>query len=119
MILKYYNILLVSIFFVACSSNMEPLTAASNSYKQNKDYPSMKIIHESLSKRTLRNRVEALLGKPDYSPTEGLYYYSTTKTEFSAEQNSNVTIGLIVDYRDNNDAITQSLQQYSLGPIGE
>ena len=54
---------------VGCSSL--PLENASKQCQDNKEYKSLKIISEHLSKRTPRNEGERLLGEPGYSPTDG------------------------------------------------
>ena len=66
-----------------------------------------------------RQSVERLLGEPDYSPIDGQYYYSSDRTSSMADQGREADLGLIVDYRDPEGAVTESLYEYWLGPIGE
>jgi hypothetical protein len=55
-----------------------------------------------------RVEVERMLGAPDYSPVEGQYYYSSDRHNQ----------GLVVDYRLDGQ-MTDRLQDFTLGPIGE
>jgi hypothetical protein len=69
-----------------------------------------------------RTVVEDLLGEPDYSPVEGQYYYSSDRKDYveaEGTKDTQVTIGLVIDYRDNNGVVTEQLQTFQIGPIGE
>jgi outer membrane protein assembly factor BamE (lipoprotein component of BamABCDE complex) len=109
----------ISAFIVGCSANLSAIEEASRSYKQNKNYASLEIIHKNISKGMQRKQVENLLGEPDYSPVNGQYYYSSDQSSYVEEQERQISIGLVVDYRDNNNVVTKSLENYWLGPIGE
>jgi hypothetical protein len=106
---------------VACPSPSRSLTDASASYRNQRDYASLATIHSHLAKEMPRTEVERLLGEPDYSPTEGQYYYSSDRKEASTSPADRppATLGLVVDYRDANGAVTNRLQRFTLGPIGE
>jgi len=106
---------------VACSSSRPSVADASARYKNQRDYASLATIHSHLFKGMPRAEVEHLLGEPDYSPTEGQYYYSSDRKEAStgAADRPPATLGLVVDYRDANGAVTNRLQRFTLGPIGE
>lgn len=117
MIPRLAPLLFLIIALVGCSSS--PLENASRQYQSDKEYKSLKVIHGHLSKGMARNEVERLLGEPDYSPTDGQYYYSSSLSEYSKEQERETPVGLIVDYRDKSGAITSTLREFSFGPIGE
>ena len=112
---------LPTLFFIvllaACSSSL--LEDASAQYKRDKEYRSLQVIVENLSKGMPRKDVERLLGEPDYSPTNGQYYYSSSQSAYSKDQGRSVPVGLIVDYRDKSGELTATLHEFSLGPIGE
>jgi hypothetical protein len=64
-------------------------------------------------------KVEALLGEPDYSPSEGIYYFSSDRREYSKEAERELTIGLVVEFRDSDGKVTGRVESWRLGPIGE
>ncbi len=104
-----------------CGCSTMPLQQASDSYKKNRDYESLKVINSRLFKGMKRTSVEQLLGAADYSPTEGQYYYSSDHEEYLDEENKNhkATVGIVVDYRNEEGAVTEKLHSFWLGPIGE
>lgn len=90
---------------ISCGSTLE--RAASN-YRRAKDFANLEVVAKSLHKGMPRVDVGRMLGAPDYSPVEGQYYYSSDR------QNQ----GLVVDYRLEGQ-LTDRLQDFTLGPIGE
>ena len=94
---------------------------AGDSYKAHKDYASLEIVYRYLSKDMEQGAVKELLGEPDYSPIAGQYYYSSDlrKTELRGKEWIEVTVGLIVDYRDKQGEVTKQLQTFRLDSIGE
>lgn len=119
MIMRMLQILLIGGLVAGCSGNLAAIESASAQYKKTKDFKSLETIYKHLSKKTLRKEAKRLLGEPDYSPTEGQYYYSSNQSEYSKEQKRDVALGLVVDYRDKNGAVTDRLQAFWLGPIAE
>jgi len=104
----------------ACSTSAPSVADASVSYKSKRDYASLVTIHGHLANGMPRADVERLLGEPDYSPTEGQYYYSSDRKEASGGgDRPPATLGLVVDYRDANDLVTNQLQRFALEAIGE
>lgn len=77
------------------------------SYKRDRDCASLNVIAGQIQGQE-RARVEALLGPPEYEPTPGQYYYSSTQTDCS----------LVIDYR-KADTLTNTVQNTELGAIGE
>jgi hypothetical protein len=64
--------------------------------------------------------VERILGKADYSPIDGQYYYSTGGECPLEDANRNAPCGVIADFRRGSDSrITGSLQSCTWGAIGE
>jgi len=116
--IKVVSVLFIFIL-VGCTSSASSVEDASKKYRSNKEYSSLEIIYRNLSKGMQRKDVENLLGKSDYSPINGLVYYSSNKSIFSTEQNRNVPAGLILDYRVDSGAVTENLQKFHLGVIGE
>lgn len=109
-------------------SKLEPSTPqvlkqASVSYKKHRDYASLKRIFRHLNKGMKRTDVERLLGEPDYSPGEGLFYYSSDRkaslSDAGAPPYMKAVVGIIVDYRDERGVLTNRLHAFSIGPIGE
>lgn len=97
------------------------LRKASTNYKSKRDYASLEIIYKQMYKGMKRIDVEQLLGEPDYSPTEGQYYYSSDRRDYldSGNKEMKAPVGVIVDYRDPNGKLTGEIQTFSMGPIGE
>jgi len=95
------------------------LENASIDYKQNVSYKSLSIITNHLSEGMRKSEVEKLLGDADYSPTDGLFYYSSDKREISEISGRKTIIGLVIDYRNSKGEVTEELQNFKLGFIGE
>ena len=114
-------LLLPLLALVACDRSGPSVEDASASYKNQRDYASLAAINGHLVKGMPRDEVERLLGAPDYSPTEGQYYYSSDRKEPSPDPANRppATVGLVVDYRDADGSVTDRLQSFTLGPIGE
>lgn len=71
-----------------------------------------------------RSEVEELLGKADYSPIEGQEYYASDRRETAGSGKEQVTqiditVGLVVEYRDEQGTQTGQVQRFWLGRIGE
>jgi hypothetical protein len=58
--------------------------------------------------------MERLLGDPDYSPTEGPYYYSASDPDRSRSDR-----GLTVEYRNQSGAATDELQDFWMERLSE
>lgn len=95
------------------------LEQVSNHYQAQRDYASLEILHQQLRTGMNRAEVENLLGEPDYSPIEGQYYYSSDGEDESDPERGPVSVGVVVDYRDETGALSKKLQTFWLGPIGE
>ena len=121
--MKVINTLKFSLFLIVitsgCAVFLSQLEVASSKYKQNRDYDSLTTIYEHIHEGIAKTKIEELLGEPDYSPIDGLYYYSSNKSTYSEFQNKDVPVGLIVDYRNSEGIPTEKLTKYLLGPIGE
>lgn len=111
--------LVFMLVLTGCSGNVTSIDDASEQYKKEKTYASLEVIYNNLSKGMPRQDVLRLLGEPDYSPTEGQYYYSSDKKALDEGQEKQVTVGLVVDYRNDEDEITESLQGFSMESMGE
>lgn len=107
---------------LSASGGIAPLERARISYQASRDYGSLATIHASLAKGMGRAAVERLLGEPGYSPTDGQFYY-LSKREVDLDGGRDgyglVPLGVVVDYRDGNGAVTDKLQTFWIGPIGE
>jgi outer membrane protein assembly factor BamE (lipoprotein component of BamABCDE complex) len=119
MIYRILHILVALVILSGCATGLTSREHASEDYKQNGDYASLETIANSFYKGMRRSEVERLLGVPDYSPIEGQYYYSSSRSVDSDEQGRGVPAGLVVDYRDENGQVSDTLQEFWLGPIGE
>ncbi|WP_133511610.1 hypothetical protein [Candidatus Thiosymbion oneisti] len=111
--------MLLTALLVGCYADLSPIESAGAEYRRNRSYKSLEVIYKSLFPGMQRKEIERLLGEPDYSPGGGQYYYSSDRSVYVEEQEWEVVVGLVVDYRDKNDAITETLQEFWLGPIGE
>lgn len=112
----------MAVVFLLGGCASQSLQQASISYKTTKDYASLRIIHEHLALGMTRASVDNLLGEPDYSPIEGQYYYSSDRKEYPEDSAANrvkVPVGVVVNYRTEQGVLTDSLQTFWLGPIGE
>ncbi|MCI5151069.1 MAG: hypothetical protein D3916_17085 [Candidatus Electrothrix sp. MAN1_4] len=116
-----FLLFIVFLLLVGCNTQAQELERASRNYKAHRDYASLEIIHGHLRKDMERTKVENLLGEADYSPIEGQYYYSSDRREAvdNGKERMNVTVGLVVEYCDDQDKLTEQLQRFWLGPIGE
>jgi hypothetical protein len=112
------GLLIASSLFLSSGANGQTLEEASRSYKQRKDYASLKLIFRQLRLGMPKTAAENLLGKADYSPIEGQDYYLSDKKE-AAAAGVRLSIGMVVDYRDRQGRLTDSLQDFWLGEIGE
>ena len=99
----------------------QELQQASSNYKMQRDYNSLEIISGHLHKGMSRSKVEELLGKADYSPIEGQEYYSSDRREAAGggKERRYITVGLVVEYCDEQGKLTGQLQRLRLGAIGE
>ena len=113
-------VLIAILLLVGCSFQL--VKNASISYKTHKDNVSLQMIYKHLTKGMKRTDVESLLGEPDYCPIQGQYYYSSDRTEYPAGDRANqaeVPVGVVLDYRNEEGVLTDELQTFWLGPIGE
>jgi outer membrane protein assembly factor BamE (lipoprotein component of BamABCDE complex) len=99
---RLYILLLL---LASCASALEQ---ASRGYKQDRDDKSLQTIANALHKGMRRSDVEALLGPPDYSPTDGQYNYASSRKDHL----------LVVDYRIETE-VTDRLQSFDLMTLGE
>lgn len=107
---------------LAAGCGLAPLERARLGYQANRDYASLEAIHARLVKGMKRAAVERLLGEPGYSPTEGQFYYLSDRNrdpEGGADAYGRVPLGVVVDYRNVEGAVTDELQTFWMGPIGE
>ncbi len=109
----------IVLLLTACACHAQGLQEASSSYKANRDYASLAVLAAHLRTGMARTDVEALLGEADYSPIEGQYYYSSDRRELAPETGAEEPVGLVVEYRDEQGTLTEQLQQFELGRIGE
>lgn len=116
---RIFSVLFLTVFLFGCNAHLNSIKKYSAQYKHNKDYKSLEIIFKSLSKGMQRTEVECLLGEPDYSPIDGQYYYDSNRSVYSEDQERRVPFGLVVDYRNRDGLITETLQEFWIGPIGE
>jgi hypothetical protein len=110
---------LAMLLLAACACHAQEPQEASSSYKAKKDYASLAVLVKHLRKGMARAEVEALLGEADYSPIAGQEYYSSDCRELVPETGAEELVGLIVEYRDEQGRLTEQLQQFQLGRIGE
>lgn len=95
--------------------------AVAKRYRANRDCDSLTRLISKLKLGMKRQEVEKLLGPPEYSPTEGQYYYGSDRRD-----DKGATMTLVVDYRvteypgdDIRTRLTDRLQSFFFGPVGE
>ncbi len=74
------------------------LNVASSNYKRNHDYQSLLLLFQYLHPGMPKIEVEALLGEPDYSPTDGQYYYGSNAICSCGEEEPSAPCGVVVVY---------------------
>jgi hypothetical protein len=118
---RWLHVFFFAALLTVCACHAKELQEASISYKTNKDYASLAVLAAHLRKGMARTEVEALLGEADYSPIEGQDYYSSGRREHKGSGKEQITlpVGLVADYRDEQDRLTKQLQTFWLGRIGE
>jgi hypothetical protein len=120
---QFFATLLLAILLISCVAQAQPLLEqASSSYKLRKDYASLEVIHRHLALGMARPAVETLLGEADYSPIEGQYYYLSDRQERlkdAGEEQGEASVGLVLDYRNKQGELTDALQTFWLGVLGE
>ncbi len=99
----------------------EQLKQASRSYKAQRDYASLEVLSTHLRKGMACSKVEDLLGQADYSPVAGQYYYSSDRREtvHQGKEQVSIPVGMVVDCRNEQGELTDQLQTFRLGRIGE
>jgi len=118
----YILILVVAhLLLISCDSQAQFPEQVSRTYKAEKDYVSLAVLSGHLYTGMEQAEVVKLLGKPDYSPVSGQYYYSSDRREtvLHGKKEMRIPVGLIIDYRDEQGRVTEQLQAFRLGRIGE
>lgn len=110
---------LIALLCLVGCANASDLDEAAQKYREHRDYASLSVVAGHLTKGMPRQEVEVLLGPPDYSPVAGTYFYSSDRREFSKEAGRELPTGLVVEFRDRSGKVTERLESWSLGPIGE
>jgi len=120
---QYFLFFCLILLLTGCNSQADELERASRSYKEHQDYVSLEVINRHLCKGMERSEVEELLGEADYSPIDGQYYYSSDRQVAGNGQKQltqiALTVGLVVEYRDEQGKLTGQVQKFWLGNIGE
>ena len=111
--------LAVMALMLSCASERKDISRLSVRFREHHDCESLNRLAGHLHLGMSRAEVERLLGKPDYSPIDGQYYYSSDR-----RTESGTPIGLIVEYRITDPrtatvTATGKLESFFLGPIGE
>lgn len=114
--MKTISFLLLSL--VATLSLAGDLKDASSQYIENRNYESLEQLSNAIKTGMSKAEVEELLGEADYSPTEGIFYYSSDRYIEHAKR-PRTNIGLVVTYNTKSKQSLQVLKTHKLGPIGE
>ena len=116
-----FLLFIVFLLLVGCNTQAQELELASRSYKAHRDYASLAVVSMHLRKGMARTNVIDLLGEADYSPLAGQYYYSSDRRETiqHGKKEMQMPVGLLIDYRDEQGRVTEQLQKFLLGRIGE
>lgn len=115
---RIFQVFFLCALLVGCASNRSIENASAN-YKAKKDYKSLETLYNHLSENRSRQEADRLLGEPDISPIEGLFFYASTHSKYSIVQSQDVIYGLVVDYRNKNGMVTRKIQALWIGPMDE
>jgi len=112
--------LLVFLVLLSCQAERSGAAELGRAFRQQHEYETLQKLAGYLRLGMSKAEVERLLGPPDYSPTEGQYYYHTADRVTP----EGTPVGLIVDYRRTNvrtgeEIFSGKLESLWLGPIGE
>ena len=94
------------------------LNEASSNYIKNRSYESLELLSKTIKIGMTKTEVQKLLGEADYSPTEGIYYYSSGRY-INHENRPRTIVGLVVTYGETSKQNLQVVKEIKLGPIGE
>ena len=72
-----------------------------------------------LKKRMSREQTEAPLGPPDDSPVDGQYRNGSDREEFVAAAGGDLSVYLVLGFRDSKGNVTNELQEWGFAPLGE
>ena len=114
---------------ITCLALCLALTACrlpSKHYKEHHDYESLETLAREIHVGLPKKAVIDLLGEPIYSPIDGQVYYDSDRTE-KMEGDIEGTLTLVIDYRtglisqggNGDTVVTDRVQVFSLGPVGE
>ena len=114
---KAISVLLAGILLLsACDSGLSTeVRQAREQYQQTQDYASLEVLHQQLEKGMQQGAVQSLLGEAVYSPIEGVDYYPAGKAGMTQQ----ASLGLVVEYINEQGEATQQVQQFWLGEVGE
>ena len=97
-----------------------PVRDLSAHYREHQDYRSLRELVKCLNLGMSEKQVTAILGQPDYSPTDGIYYYSSDR---EVEYEGGTTcVGVIVEYHVSTGgkaAPIRTLEGWNFGPVYE
>jgi outer membrane protein assembly factor BamE (lipoprotein component of BamABCDE complex) len=102
---KWFALAVVLLLALSCAVSLEQAAAK---YRADREHQSLQLVASHLRQGMPRQEVERLLGPPDYSPTEGQYYYQSNRRDQV----------LVVDYRQG-DAVSNRLQRFDFETAGE
>ena len=116
---RRWGIPAIVFLMLACASEQKDISRRSVHFREHHDCESLSRLAGHLHLGMPRIEVERLLGKPDYSPIEGQFYYSSDR-----KTSAGTPVGLIVEYRITDPrtaevTVTGKLESLFLGPIGE
>jgi hypothetical protein len=104
----------------SCAYRSESVSDLGAAFQKTRDFRTLTLLLPHLRLGLPRAEAERILGKPDYSPIEGQFYYASSdrRTE------EGVIVGLILEYRRTDaksGALIESgkLESIYLGPIAE
>lgn len=115
--MKVIGASLAATLLAGCASTSE-LTSAAAHYRHHHDFASLQSVSRLFEKGMPQRKVLRLLGE-GYSPVDGQYYFSSDEEEYVPEAEREMTVTLVVEFRDEDSRQTGELQSWNLGPIGE
>ena len=92
---------------------------ASNQYKANHDYESLRRLSRHIAKGMPESAVTNLLGEPAYWPTKTQCYYGSDKAVRVHEDMPPFTYVLVIQYTPSSDKRKRTVKDWDLKPVGE
>ncbi|WP_086930275.1 hypothetical protein [Agarilytica rhodophyticola] len=110
-----FGLIPLLIILVGCNASMSARESAN--YSTEKSLAQIQAVHNKLSIGMTKQEVDALLGNPDYSPEDGKYYYASSEKLYLSSEEKELSVGLVIEYRNKDGSVSESLQNFWVGAL--